>query len=374
MKILFVVSSLTNGGQERQLSELAPGLARQGHHVDVAVPYHGDHYEQYLVESGVRVVVLRKRSRSPHHPTLRFRIVEMVLRLMALRKLIRVEKYDVVHGFGDISNVYVSLASGLRRSHAVVWGIRASENLGNVVAAGIAPILSRKVDLVICNSRAGAKLVEASGWRPGVVEVIPNGIDIQRCNIDEKARYEVRQRLGVRCDEKLVGIIGNFHPRKGHRVFIEAASQVDPTLNCKFLMIGGDSLGFWPAYKEHAEELGVGDRLIYGGLVADAERYMNAMDVLVSSSFTEGFSNVLAEGMACGVPCVATDVGDSAMILGSLGEVVPPGDSAAMARAIERIVRGGHAERATIRGSITSHYSIEKLILRTEAALNQAMT
>jgi glycosyltransferase involved in cell wall biosynthesis len=226
---------------------------------------------------------------------------------------------------------------------------------------------------VICNSHAGAKLVEESGWRPGKVEVIPNGIDVQRCTIDDEARSAVRHGLGVSCTEKLVGIVGNFHPRKGHRVFIEAASRIDPSLNCKFLMLGGDYYEYWQGYKEYAESLGIGDRLIYGGQVGDIERYMNAMDVLVSSSYTEGFSNVLAEGMACGVPCVATDVGDSAIILGSLGEVVPPGNAESMARAIERIARGEHADREVIRDSIASQYSIEKLISRTEAALRQAL-
>jgi glycosyltransferase involved in cell wall biosynthesis len=99
---------------------------------------------------------------------------------------------------------------------------------------------------------------------------------------------------------------------------------------------------------------------------------MNALDVLVSASYTEGFSNVLAEGMACGVPCVATDVGDSAVILGSLGEVVPPGDSTAMASAIEQVVRGKYPDRQAIRDSITSRYTIDKLIERTEIAFRQA--
>ena len=98
----------------------------------------------------------------------------------------------------------------------------------------------------------------------------------------------------------------------------------------------------------------------------------NALDVLVSASRGEGFSNVIAEAMACGVACVVTDVGDSAWVVGDAGEVIRPGDPVALAEALERActrthVRTGADSRA--RRRVLENFSVAALVARTEAAL-----
>jgi glycosyltransferase involved in cell wall biosynthesis len=95
----------------------------------------------------------------------------------------------------------------------------------------------------------------------------------------------------------------------------------------------------------------------------------NALDLLVSSSITEGFSNVIAEAMACGVPCVATNVGDSAWLMGNIGEVVPPRDPDALAKALGKLLNRRLHTPMQIRRCIVEKFSVERLVADTEQAL-----
>jgi len=111
----------------------------------------------------------------------------------------------------------------------------------------------------------------------------------------------------------------------------------------------------------------VSDWIIWAGVREDIEPVYNALDILCSSSYWEGFSNVIGEAMACGVPCVVTDVGDSAMIVGDQGIVVPPGDAKALAEGLKSmILKLDDFNHNDIRDRIIKKYTVEKMVDRTE--------
>src|SRR6185312_4545208 len=125
------------------------------------------------------------------------------------------------------------------------------------------------------------------------------------------ARAEARAALGVRSDELLVGIVGRFHPMKDHRTFVSAAAVARKSLaNLRILMVGE---GLGPengVLDEWLHTAGMRDACLRLGRRRDLPALYAAMDLCVlSSRIGEGFPNVLGEAMACGVPCVATDVG-----------------------------------------------------------------
>lgn len=96
----------------------------------------------------------------------------------------------------------------------------------------------------------------------------------------------------------------------------------------------------------------------------------NAIDILSSSSYGEGFPNVIGEAMACGVPCVVTDVGDSAVIVGDTGLVVPPKNPKALAQSMKKMIEVGKEKREGLgmkaRDRIMDNYSIEKVVKEYE--------
>ena len=124
-----------------------------------------------------------------------------------------------------------------------------------------------------------------------------------------------------------------------------------------------------------SEELGLGKRLIWLSVAEDMSAIYNAMDVMTSSSsFGEGFSNAIGEAMACGVPCVVTDVGDSKRIVGDFGEVVPPANPSALSQAWSHTLKPNENEqrrRIQIRTRIMEQYGLYALANRTAAALKE---
>jgi glycosyltransferase involved in cell wall biosynthesis len=132
----------------------------------------------------------------------------------------------------------------------------------------------------------------------------------------------------------------------------------------KFLCIGEGSEE--TQLKELAAELGVEGRVLFTGRT-EAASALNALDIAVSSSsFGEGFSNAVAEAMACGLPCVVTDVGDSALVVGQNGTVVPRRDPEALAAALLEVAAGLPSQSAEkIRRRIVENFSVDTMVDKT---------
>ena len=158
---------------------------------------------------------------------------------------------------------------------------------------------------------------------------------------------------------------------KGHETFLRAAARLAEThQNVKFVCVGGGPQEYASRLEKLAHSLGLGQRIIWAGPRSDMPAVLNPLDI--ASSFGEGVTNAVAEAMVCERPCVVIDVGDSARIVGALGEVVPPRDpdalAAAMARMLDRIVRDPDLGRQA-RARIVDEFSVECMMLRTEQEL-----
>ena len=262
----------------------------------------------------------------------------------------------------------------------VVWGVRASNRdlrhydwLTRLVSL-IERALARFPDLIIANAYAGRDHVVARGFPPDRVIVIPNGLATDRFRPDRPAGQHVRDELGIGSTEVVVGLVGRLDPMKDHPTFLAAAARLRrerPAL--RFLCIGNGPESYAVQLRRLATSLGLDAALCWVGGRGDMPAVFNALDVAVSASATgEGFPNVVGEAMACGVPCVVTDVGDSAHVVGDVGQVVPPGDPAALADAIGRVLdlkAAGTLEPAAGRSRILSCFGRDVLINRTEQAL-----
>ena len=203
--------------------------------------------------------------------------------------------------------------------------------------------------------------------------VIPNGIDVDAFSPDPEGRARLRKEWGVSPEEPLIGIVGRVHPIKDHKSFLQAALlllQEEPSF--KFVVVGEGVPEYESELKMFAKQMNVEDRVIWAGVRSDLRSVYSSLDVLCSSSYSEGFSNVIGEAMACGVPCAVTDVGDSARIVGEFGTVCPPGDAPRLAAAIGEVLNLGRRDACLgekCRQRIRQEFSVERLVLATEQAL-----
>jgi glycosyltransferase involved in cell wall biosynthesis len=240
----------------------------------------------------------------------------------------------------------------------------------------IAVTLSRFPDLIICNSHAGRAFHQRQGYRSKRIVVIPNGVDVQQFCPNAGARREVREQWGIAPGEVVIGLVARLDPMKDHATFLRAAATVAGLRrNVRFVCVGDGPSHYRDRLIEEAHRLGLDEQLIWAGAQSDMNRIYNALDFSVSSSaFGEGFPNAIAEAMATGVPCVVTDVGDSAAIVGDLGWVCAPADSAALGAAIIAGVDAMPHDCAAIRSHVVRCYSVSALLARSLAQLGPLVT
>jgi glycosyltransferase involved in cell wall biosynthesis len=289
-------------------------------------------------------------------------------------------KPDVLHGYLDDADIAATILRAGTPGTRLVWGVRGSRlDLPGYPFSvrrtfHLAARFSRRADLVISNSHSGAADHVAAGYPADRMRVIPNGIDTDYFVPDSRARARVRNEWNVAVGAPLIGVVGRLAPMKDHPTFLRAALEFTRRRpEARFVCVGNGPEEYRERLIRLMTELGLSDRVLWlPGNTAVRDVY-NALDVLTSSSaFGEGFSNVIGEAMACGARCVVTDVGDSAMIVGSTGIVVPHSDPSALAAGWAEALQRYHGTNGEAsRRRIQDEFSLPRLIDRTEATLRE---
>jgi glycosyltransferase involved in cell wall biosynthesis len=204
-------------------------------------------------------------------------------------------------------------------------------------------------DVVMVNSGSGQQAHRALGYHPQRWAVLYNGFDTETCRPDPAARAAIRKELGVSDDTQLLGFIARFDPLKDHENFFRAAGQLAAGRpRIQFVLAGrGVDLRNSTLTKE-IQNAELNGRCYLLGERDDVPRIMAALDLVVSASYSEGFPNTIGEAMACGIPCVATDAGDSAFLIGDTGRIVPPRDPLALAQACGMLLDMTAAQRKVL--------------------------
>jgi len=362
-RIAFLIRSLNPGGAETQLVALAGGLVARGCEVRVVTYYPGGQLAPRLAAAGVELVSLGKRTRWDLLGFGRHLIAE-------LRRF----RPHVLHCFLETSNVLGALVAPLLRGTRLVWGVRSSNmdagRYGLVWRLVLLTerMLVRRPDAIVSNSQAGMRHRVDLGWPAQRIRVIPNGIDTDRFLLRPDARRDIRQRLGVAEDHVLIGQVARLDPMKDHLTLLQATARLDPSRRDVWLVVVGDGPhGRQSQLVEAARQLGIAERVLWLGERLDVPDILNALDIhVLASAYGEGFPNAVAEAMATGLPCVVTNVGDAAEVVGDAGFTVPPRDPAALAVALDRLVTMPAATRRELgqqgRQRILDHYSVGRMV------------
>jgi glycosyltransferase involved in cell wall biosynthesis len=234
--------------------------------------------------------------------------------------------------------------------------------------------LSRFADLIIVNSESGVRTHVALGYAPDRMVVISNGIDTSRFRPDPTAGRDLRRQWGIGQDVPVVGIVGRLHPVKDLATFLRASALVHGDVPlARFVCVGDGAAAYKAELQQLAHDLGLEHCVLWTGSDLRVPAVMNALDVLCSSSVGEGFPNVIGEAMACGKPCVVTDVGDSARLLADCGIVVPPRSPEVLGEALLAMLAFGPERRRLMgihaRTRVEDHFSIPRLVGETWSAL-----
>lgn len=368
-KVAFIIRDLDYGGAQRQLITLVKELDKQKFDITVFCFYTDGLLEKDLKNDHINIICLDKKSR--------WDVFGFLWRFF--KHLKRIQP-DVIHRYLSEANLLAIFFKPLFLSIKVIWGIRDSnispseyDWLENLIFK-IQCFLSRFVDLVIVNSHAGKNFHLEHGFPQHKTIVIPNGIDIDRFKCDREAGAKVRVEWQIPENMILMGLIGRLAPMKDHPTFLRAAALIcQEREDVKFICIGNGTPEYAASLHELTHKLNIEDKVIWASGRSDMPAVYSALNIVCSSSaYGEGFGNVIGEAMACEVPCVVTDVGDSAWLVGDRGIVVPPSNPDALKTGlISEIASTPQKQEAknNARQRIVDQFSVQQLALKTQAAL-----
>lgn len=364
MKILHLITSLNTGGAERMLVKLLTRLQGSTFSAEVISLCEFGPQTEPLREIGIPVHSLNLRRGRPT-PAAWFK----------LRKLIQEKQPDLImawmyhagvaalltnQGIPTTLNIQQSLQDIRLEKRTVRWTIRALGRLS-----------SRARGIVYC-SRIARQQHEAFGYASKHPQFIPNGIDTSLFQPDPEARLNQRHEWGCDDDTIVIGHLGRSHPMKGHPTLLEAAGLLlSQHPSVRFVLGGPEMDQNNRPLVELIEQLNLGDKITLLGERRDVPQVLNGFDIFtLSSGWAEGFPNVLGEAMACGVPCVTTEVGDSGLIVGETGFSVPPSNPSAIATAWEKILALTPEKRRDL-GGLARQRIADEFSLETATSLYQ---
>lgn len=362
-KVLHIITGLNDGGAEAVLYRLCTHDRAARHHVVSLMD--GGKYGPLLERAGVPVTCLGMR---------RGRVGPRGL--WRLWRLIRTVRPGAIQTWMYHANLVGGVTARLAGQRNIVWGIHhttldpAESPRSTILVARACARLSRIVPRrIVCCAGKSCEVHAGLGYDRSRVCVIPNGYDLTVFHPNPEAGQRMRRELALAPATPVIGFVARFDPQKDHDNLLRALAVLQAQGDCPHCLLVGTGLEAGnTALTERIAALGLEGRVHLLGRRDDIPAVMNALDLhVMSSAFGEAFPNVLAEAMACGTPCVSTDVGDAAAIVGDTGRIVPPRDPDALARAIadllaERDRPAWNDRREGARRHVADNYSIERMV------------
>jgi glycosyltransferase involved in cell wall biosynthesis len=365
-RITLLIKSLGQGGSEYQFCLLARQLHSEGFQVRILVYGSNDNFYSDLLPNDLLVESLGCNSRW-NFPCL----------LLNLRRHIGGSSAGVAYAFLSHSNLLLLIAA-IGLPIKVVCGVRTSamDMTREPFIASLGEKLHRFMlnfaDHIIVNTR---KAADELSTKVVPVSIVYNGINTHRFIFDATARVDLREELGIPNDVNVIGMFGRYHPVKNHMMLLESLSMMPSHLpDCRVLFIGVGDEEYKQQLLQKAHELGVSDRVTLLDGRKDIYRYYSVLDIFCSCSDYEGFSNVLAEAMSVGLPCIATDVGEARNILDGNGFLVPPRDSTALTVALVSTLEQIKEDASMLRrASIINRFGLEASARQTVSIIENLL-
>ncbi|HEY3520626.1 MAG TPA: glycosyltransferase [Rhodanobacteraceae bacterium] len=341
MRICHVITGLNVGGAELALCGLLETL--------------GQPEQTVVVLGGTSALSARvERFAELHH-------LDMTagragpLDFLRLRRLLLTNSIrpDVIHAWMYHAN-FMSALAAVNAGIPLMWGIHhslsdlASEKRKTRAVIRMNALLSNLPNRIRYVSAVAAEQHQRAGFSSKHTVVIPNGYDTREFVPDQEARSRIRHELEIPPDALVIGMVARVHPTKDHANFLHAAEHFLATRPDTIFVLVGEGTDDDRGVLDSIERLGLRQRMRLCGRRRDVAALNAAFDIATLSSRGEAFPNALAEAMACGTPCVSTDVGDAMMIVGDTGIIVPTNDHVALSEGWARLTALGDSGRRAL--------------------------
>lgn len=361
MKVLHVIVDLDVGGAESMLKRLIESNPATIPETAVISLTSLGVIGETLRARGVCVYTLEMSS-FWHFPIILWRLL----------RLIRLYRPTIVQTWMYHADLLGGLAARLAGTRSVVWNVRSTAIPQGPLSVTfwlvrLCAICSYYIPerIICCANSAKAAHVKLR-YAAHKMIVIPNGYDFFVFESDLNSRMKTRLDLGLDDSDIVIGVVGRFDPLKDFRNFVSAASYINAQQgDVRFLMVGRGNEWSNATLRGWIERAGLVKSFHLIGQQADVANSLAAMDIFCLSSVNEAFPNVLAEAMAMGLPCVVTQAGDAADILGDNNFVVPVKDPVSLAYALLRMCRLDPVDRKMLgernAKKVREEYGIEKI-------------
>ncbi|MBK9307116.1 MAG: glycosyltransferase [Nitrospira sp.] len=367
--MLFLTTGLHAGGAELMLLRLLSRLDRHCFVPSVISLIQLGPVSEKIEQLGIPV---RSLGMQPGKPNL--------ASIGRLLYWIRQDRPHVIQTWMYHADLLGGVAARLVGHIPIAWGVRHSDPRTQgygpltVPTVKLCARLSRWIPKrIVCCSEASREAHVAFGYTADKMVVIPNGVDLTALKPDPDARRATRHALAIPTEVPVIGLVGRFHPQKDHKNFVQAAKLIfSKRPSVHFVLCGEDVTWDNRELAAWIDDAGIRRNCRLLGRREDVPQLMASFDLATSSScFGESFANVVSEAMSCGVPCVVTDVGDSAHIVGPTGIVVPPRDATALAGAWEQMFDLGREQLLRTglqaRQRIKDHFDLPDIVDRYQA-------
>ena len=364
IRVAHIITHLTSSGSSSMLYKLIAHADRNRFEpVVIALDSEGEFIDK-IIAHGVPVYTFnmsRSLSSSWH--------------ILRLARLLRKLEPDILQGWMYHGNIAASLARKMLTIQPVLlWNVRQTiynlqqESRSTRWAIGFSQRLANTPERILYNSWLSENQHVALGYDEQKSQIVGNGFDLQLFTPNSYSREIMRQKLGIPCDAIVIGMIAHYRPTKNHALFIEAAHLLGMhSNNVHFLLAGENVTADNPGIIKLLERFpGLQGKLHLLGKRQDTPALLNTLDIFtLISSRGDGFPNAVGEAMACGIPCIATDVGDTALLINKTGQILQDITPSSLAFAWLEWINAGEIWRKELgkqaRRRINKHYTIQDI-------------
>jgi glycosyltransferase involved in cell wall biosynthesis len=355
IKLLHIITGLSTGGVEMKLFNLLSRMKR-----GAAAPAAGDRFESVIISLMNTDTMIGHRIEELGIPIyslgMKVGMLPTPITVWRLINLVRKIQPDLIHGWMYHGILATEVAKIFSTSKFTIWEIQTTiyslqnEKKMSAIIIKICALLSKLPARIIFVSQTSKLQHEALGFYTKNNCLLPNGFDTSLFKPSIESKLDVRQELGLSEDTLLIGLFCRYHPMKDHANCLQAAALLLKDYpDIHFLLVGTEVDRDNQTLNQLIQELGISKQIHLLGERSDIPRLSAALDIASSSSaYGEAFPMVIGEAMSCGIPCVVTDVGDSARIVDNTGYVVPPRDPQALAQAWQKMIELGSEGRNSL--------------------------